>query len=89
VARDELGATVDFDPAPLAVIESFASHRDRGHFISLLYRCRLNSDPDPRRHAATDPPEPGAWRWHTTSPPDLLAVHNMYREFLDRTSMLH
>jgi ADP-ribose pyrophosphatase YjhB (NUDIX family) len=83
VARLELGATVDFDPAPIAVIESIAPERDRGHFISLLYRCRLTSPPHPRQQAAAHPPEPGSWQWHTRSPADMLPVHNIYRRFLD------
>ena len=82
VARKELGASVDFDPAPIAVTESIAPERNRGHFISLLYRCRLTSGPDPQRQSLTDPPEPGSWRWHTAPPPDLLKVHNIYRSFL-------
>lgn len=83
VARLELGATVDFDPAPIAVIESIAPERDRGHFISLLYRCRLTSAPDLRQKAAVHPPEPGSWQWHTRSPADMLPVHDMYRHFID------
>jgi colanic acid biosynthesis protein WcaH len=83
VARTELGAVVDFDPAPLAVIESIGAERNRGHFISLLYRCHLASTPDPRRQAAMNPPETGSWRWHTGSPDDLLEVHNVYRPFLE------
>jgi ADP-ribose pyrophosphatase YjhB (NUDIX family) len=83
VARLELGATVDFDPAPIAVIESIAPERDRGHFISLLYRCRLTSTPDPRQQADAHPPKPGAWQWHTRSPADMLPVHDMYRHFID------
>ena len=82
VARKELGATVDFEPTPLTVTESFARERNRGHFISLLYRCRLTSPLDPRLQAATDPPQPGSWRWHSGPPPDLLEVHNMYQTFL-------
>ena len=85
VARQELGASVEFDPAPIAVMESMApgGERNRGHFIFLLYRCRLNSPPDPHLQAATDPPEPGSWRWHAGPPADLMEVHNMYKSFLE------
>ncbi len=39
VARLELDAEVAFDSAPIFVLESISSERkDRGHFISLLYR---------------------------------------------------
>ena len=81
-AREELGASVEFEPAPVAVMETFSPERNRGHFISLLYRCRLISEPDPRRQALTAPFQPGSWRWHTGPPPDLLKVHDMYRPFL-------
>jgi ADP-ribose pyrophosphatase YjhB (NUDIX family) len=85
VARLELGASIEFEPSPVGVMESIGPPRqkpDRGHFISLLYRCRLNSPLDPRLEAATNPPEPGNWQWHTGSPPDLLAVHQMYQPFI-------
>jgi colanic acid biosynthesis protein WcaH len=83
VARQELGAMVSYDPIPVSITESIAPERDRGHFVSLLYRCRLSSDPDPERLATTDPPEPGAWNWHAGAPADLLRVHNMYRRFIN------
>ena len=83
VARTELGTSVIFEPAPIAVIESIAGERNRGHFISLLYRCRLNTEPDPALRTITDPPDPGSWQWHRRSPPDLLEVHHIYKRFLE------
>jgi colanic acid biosynthesis protein WcaH len=83
VARQELGATVEFDEAPIHVIESTGPQRNRGHFISLLYRCRLTSELDPQLQAVSDPPAAGNWRWHPHSPPDLLQVHHVYRSILD------
>jgi colanic acid biosynthesis protein WcaH len=82
VARHELGASVEFDAEPIAVFESMSGERDRGHFISLLYRCRLTSPLEPSLRALGDPPAPGSWRWHTVPPRDLLEVHNLYRQFL-------
>jgi colanic acid biosynthesis protein WcaH len=82
VARKELGAAVDFDPKPIAVMEGIARERIRGHFISLLYRCRLTSELDPRLRAITDPPEPGTWCWHDGPPADLLEVHTMYQPYI-------
>lgn len=86
VARQELGTSVEADAAPLAVMENLATvarERSRGHMISLLYRCRLNSDLDPRRRAVSDPPNAGDWRWYAAAPPNLLKVQNMYRPFID------
>ena len=68
VARQELGASVEFDRAPIAVFESMSGERNRGHFISLLYRCRLTSPLDPLLRGIGDPPAPGSWRWHTGPP---------------------
>jgi colanic acid biosynthesis protein WcaH len=86
VARLELGASIEFDSSPVAVMESIARERNRGHFISLLYRCRLTSEPDLQRRANTHPPQPGKWRWHDGAPPDLLEVHNIYKSFMAVTA---
>jgi ADP-ribose pyrophosphatase YjhB (NUDIX family) len=80
-AHEELDAGVAFDAAPLLVSEFIRDQRSRGHFISLLYRCRLLSPLDEAKRAGNDPPAPGQWRWHEGCPPDLLAVHRPYARF--------
>jgi ADP-ribose pyrophosphatase YjhB (NUDIX family) len=80
VANQEIGSFVDFDPAPIAIIEAMSEQRERGHFISMLYRCRLLGQPDPKRRAGTSPRR-GEWKWHSGTPRDLLAVHKHYEEF--------
>jgi colanic acid biosynthesis protein WcaH len=85
VAENELGCTVDSDPAPLTMREIMAPHRDvRGHFISLLYRCRLRTPPAPEL-AAGSPPQAGQWQWHEHCPDDLIRVHDMYRPWIAPT----
>jgi len=82
-AREELGAEVSCDAAPLLVAEAIESGlRSRAHAISLLYRCRLTTAPDERRRAAGDPPAAGQWRWHDGCPPDLIATQRQYARFL-------
>jgi len=81
VAQEEIGSPVEFDPAPAAVLESFSDQRHRGHFISLLYRCRLCGEPDPVRRA-DGLPQRGQWKWHCDCPDDLLPVQQMYARFL-------
>jgi len=55
VAETEVGALVDFDPAPVAINQVINYHREtRGHFISILYKCSLppilcRKTPDYRR----------------------------------------
>lgn len=82
VARLELGAQVEFPPAPIAVHELIqARRRDRGHFISLLFPCRLLTPPDPALRAGEGPPLPNQWKWHETCPDDLISVHGIYRKY--------
>ena len=81
VAALELGAAVDFDPAPIRVLETISPDRDRAHAISLLYRCRFLTAPDPSLEARSNPQRAGAWRWHASAPADLLTVHRPYAEF--------
>jgi len=81
-ARDELGAEVTFEPAPLLVAEFISDHRTRGHFISLLYRCRLVTPAEESRRATSEPVTRGQWRWHRSAPPDLLEVHRPYARFI-------
>lgn len=81
-AQDELGCAVEFDPAPVTIIESMDTRRNRGHFISMLYRCRLAGEPDPARRAGGRPRR-GDWMWHERCPPDFLALQFPYQQFLE------
>ena len=82
VARIELGAKVEFDPYPIFFHETILPERtERGHFISLLYRCTLATPPDPSLAAGDGPPSLGQWRWPRGCPADILAVHRIYGRF--------
>jgi colanic acid biosynthesis protein WcaH len=81
-ALRELGASVAFDHVPAAIEETIApERRERGHFISLLYRCRLSSPPEETRRFSGGRPAAGQWAWHARCPPDLLPVQEPYRRF--------
>ena len=79
-AREELGAEVSSEPAPLFVFEDIGRQETRGHHVSLLYRCRLVTPLDEARRAAA-PPRPGQWRWHAWAPPDLIEEQRPYARF--------
>jgi ADP-ribose pyrophosphatase YjhB (NUDIX family) len=81
-AREELGTEVGFDPVPILVSETIRDRKDRGHFISLLYRCKLLAPPDERRRTQLDPPQRGQWMWHHRCPSNLLVVQSRYRPLL-------
>lgn len=80
VAFGELGTEVEFSPNPIAVNEVIAPvRRDRGHFLSLLFRCRLLREPSATlAYGGTGMPRAGEWAWHLGAPADLIEVHRMY-----------
>ncbi|MCE5336667.1 MAG: NUDIX domain-containing protein [Desulfobacteraceae bacterium] len=82
VASSELGAEVSCRTRPIAINEVMhPSRRARGHFISLLFECRLTTPPDDKIKYLQGEPEPGEWAWHSGCPENLIPVHEMYREF--------
>lgn len=82
VAALEIGAKVEFDPVPAAVNEIINPHRDvRGHFISLLYRCRLTGGFVPANRGLSRR-DAGYLEWHASSPADLLAFQKIYSRFI-------
>ena len=82
VAKGELGARVDFDPVPIAVNEVIhPSRRARGHFISLLFECRLKTELDKTMKYSARSPKPDQWAWHTVCPRNILSVHRMYKKY--------
>lgn len=88
VAETELGCSVSFAPNPIHVQGMINCERDiRGHFISLLYLCKLESEPN-LADKSLALPQHGQWSWHDISPSNLLKVHETYRVFIDETPSL-
>lgn len=84
VAETELGCRVRFAPAPINVRSLVSTERDiRGHFVSLLYLCELDSEPDPARHCDSMMPQSGQWSWHHGAPFNLIKQHEFFRPFID------
>jgi ADP-ribose pyrophosphatase YjhB (NUDIX family) len=77
VARLELGSTVSHSEHPDQVRTSICDVRDiRGHFVSLLFNCRLTSSLDDNRKVTTNDPINGQWAWHRQKPDNLLPVQD-------------
>jgi colanic acid biosynthesis protein WcaH len=84
VAAGELGAKVEFDKGPLAINEVIhPSRKVRGHFISLLYECRLTSSLDEKLRYKKGNPKPGEWAWHHKCPDNIIPIHEMYRKYIE------
>lgn len=73
VARLELGATVSHGPAPVHLEQFFY---ERGHFISLLFECRLLSPPPPDRFR-----RPDDLAWFASMPSDMYPCQRIYERF--------
>ncbi|HKA00516.1 MAG TPA: NUDIX domain-containing protein [Candidatus Solibacter sp.] len=82
-ARAELEADVEWDAEPIHVEQNIHPvRRERGHMISMLYRCRLTSPPAERLRLDPDAPAVGHWGWHRECPTDLILEQERYRRFL-------
>jgi len=82
VTRLELGAQVDVEPVPLSINEFLKPTRaDRGHIISMLFRCRLLTTPDDRLRFDPEAPRPGYWKWHSSCPHDLIQEHRVFEPY--------
>ena len=84
VARTELGAEVEFNLEPLAVNQFIhETRKNRGHFISLLFSCKLLTSLDERLRCDVGKAARDQWRWHSSCPIDIIPTHEvMYKKFL-------
>lgn len=83
VAAGELGVKIKFKKEPLAINEVIIpSRRTRGHFISLLYECKLISPLDEEFRYKKGTPKSGQWAWCNQCPKNIIPVHKMYQRFI-------
>jgi ADP-ribose pyrophosphatase YjhB (NUDIX family) len=80
-AREELGAEVAFDGAPIVEQIIEPERRPRGHLVALLYKCRLISPLNEAIQFKDGEPQRGQWAWHTRWPDNIIAAHKPYGKF--------
>lgn len=84
VARVELGAQVEAESVPLSIHEIFRPMRtDRGHIVSMLFRCRLLTTPDDKLRFDPEAPMPGHWKWHTGCPHNLIQEQRAFEPYFE------
>lgn len=82
VAMSEIGVPVDVDNKLIAINEMIHRDRDvRGHCISLLYNCRLDSSFVPKNQGLTAA-DAGYLQWHERCPENMLIYHDVYRKYI-------
>lgn len=83
VAKNEFGAEVEFNQTPLAFNEVILPEmKNRGHFISFLYECRLVTQPLESLRCKDNSPNHNEWMWHAACPENIIPVHEMYRRYI-------
>ena len=81
VAETEIGVAVEFDPEPVAVNPVICKHDNRGHFISILFKCFLYGKYVPNNKGLSNQ-DPGFLQWHDVCPKNLVRVHEMYKKYI-------
>ena len=85
VARLELRARVEVISKPLSVEEVVRpDSANRGHIVSLLFRCRLLTALDESLHFNPDVPRAGYWQWHRHCPDNLIREQRAYESYFGK-----
>jgi len=88
VAQSELSAEVRFESRPLEIKEMITDKRDfRGHFISILYLCKIISTLNPENEYRGGKLRHGDWKWHKKAPANLIKPHYVFKDFINDTSL--
>ena len=89
VAMSELGADIIHEEHPMAMRQCFSKGNDvRGHFISLLFLCKLKALPTKTQFLEGEP-EPGQWCWHKEAPKNMLTnSQSPFIQYINETKPL-
>lgn len=87
VALLEIGRQVQFNPRPLAINEIILERKTRGHFLSLLFDCRLSGSFAPANKGLKET-DPGYLKWHKSCPDNLLKNHKIYKPYINNHHFL-
>ena len=83
-ALNEIGCEVEYENNPMCIREIDLNQRNRSHFISILYKCRLKRKPNPKLKYSRGIPKLGQWKWFSSSPKNLIYPHKEYKKFINR-----
>ena len=86
VAELELGTTVSCEAKPLVIREIMNPNRDiRGHFISMVYKCKLTSSLCSEIEASNSvSASKGQWQWFSVMPPNMIKQHMQFEDLINQ-----
>ena len=85
VALHEMGARLSHHSEQPMAVNQVIDHKekDRSHFISLLYKCKLEDTYEIDNKSLKEG-DIGFLRWHTGIPKNLLHNHYIYKKYLSK-----
>lgn len=83
VAQLELKTNIIFKKIPVAINEIHLNQKNRSHFISLLFFCKLKGKLDEKNKSKNKVGKNGQWMWFRKAPKNLIKPHNVYEKFLN------
>lgn len=84
VAFQELKVKISHQKKPILVETMLNNERDiRGHFISLLYECKLKTALDPSMLFNSKKNVVGHWQWHNVCPDNIIKVQRRFKKYID------
>ena len=81
MAKNELNCQITFKKEPIAINQIMLNQKNRGHFISLLFSCKLTSSPSKKLEYIRGNPKVGEWAWHRSCPKNLIFPHRIYKKY--------
>ena len=83
VAKNELKSKIFDNYRMINIFEIKLNQKNRSHFISILYKCKLRSMPPSNLRYKSGKPLPGQWKWHKFAPKDLIYPHEIYKNYIN------
>ena len=80
VAKLELGSEVLFDENPIFIKEIFLNQKNRSHFISLLYLCKLKNKIKINFKNGINNEK---MQWFSKCPKNIIKPHVIYKRFIN------
>tara|TARA_B100000427_G_scaffold329116_1_gene344143 strand:- start:1581 stop:2099 length:519 start_codon:yes stop_codon:yes gene_type:complete len=82
VANSELNCKINFSKNPIMINQIFLNQKNRSHFISLLFLCKLKSKLDKNIKYKSGIPKIGQWKWFSRCPKNIIKPHKKYKKFI-------
>lgn len=82
-AKNEIGIeNLEYELNPIDFNEIIIKQKNRGHFLSFLFKVNLNSSFQ-IRNCGLNENDSGFLKWHVECPDNLIKIHQIYEKFIN------